>query len=150
MIIIYHHKNKVKEILDLESNTAISVVTESIVETMFLLSDLHTNRFIIWCDYELKYNLNVAVLKTVFHHNLIMASYAVSDVFFNPKIGYVEQSVFINVKNNVPFSTWFMSTNVGGINSTVLNKYKDLRNYKSFKLFLNVIEKELVISLALN
>ncbi|MCH3881949.1 MULTISPECIES: glycosyltransferase family 2 protein [Tenacibaculum] len=142
MIIIYHHKNKVKEILDLESNTTISVVTESIVETMFLLSDLHTNKFIIWCNYELKTNLNVAILNTVFHHNLIMASYAVSDVVFNSKIGYVEQSVFINVKNNVRFSTWFMSTNVGGINSSVLNKYKDLRNYKSFKLFLNVIAKQ--------
>ncbi|APG64692.1 hypothetical protein LPB136_04650 [Tenacibaculum todarodis] len=142
MIIIYHHKNKVKEILDLESNTTISVVTESIVETMFLLSNLHTNKFIIWCNLELKSNLNKAVLNTVFHHNLIMASYAVPDVVFNSKIGYVEQSVFINVKKNVRFSTWFMSTNVGGINSSVLNKYKGLRNYKSFKLFLNVVAKQ--------
>ncbi|MCH3884994.1 glycosyltransferase family 2 protein [Tenacibaculum aquimarinum] len=142
MIIVYHNEKRVTKITNKEGEFLFpSEVGCLIIEALFLISKV-SDDLIIWCNSKLEGNLNKDALNDVFHHNLIMASYSVSDEIFNSKIGYVEQSVFINVKNNVRFSTWFMSTNVGGINSLVLNKYKDLRNYKSFKLFLNVIAKQ--------
>jgi GT2 family glycosyltransferase len=45
--------------------------------------------------------------------------------YFGDSIGYVEESIFINVNKKVSFPTWQMSSAVGMIHASVLNEIKD-------------------------
>ena len=45
--------------------------------------------------------------------------------FFDTKIGYVEESLFINVNKKVAYPTWQMSSVVGIIHASVLNTIHD-------------------------
>ncbi|GGA86116.1 glycosyl transferase [Flavobacterium palustre] len=72
-----------------------------------------------------------------------MASYNLDETFFlSSAIGYVEESPFIKVNKKVKYPTWQMSSNVGGIHTSVLNRIKAKINADAdFDYFLNSVAK---------
>ena len=72
-----------------------------------------------------------------------MASYSVSGHYVIAKeIGYVDQHCFINVKKNVTYPTWLMSSDVGGLYAEVIIKFTSHLNKRvSFDEFLCGIAK---------
>ncbi|MFD0962601.1 glycosyltransferase family 2 protein [Pseudofulvibacter geojedonensis] len=144
MLVVFHQNNIVVKVYDAENKTSISFNKElSIQENLLLLAKQYSNKLLIWAN--LKHETNIAYdkIKDIFHHNLIMASYSnQKDFAINARIGYVEQSVFINVNKEKTYPTWLMSSEVGGVYSKVLLKYEYLLTYNfSFNYFINYISK---------
>lgn len=147
MIIVYHHKNKVTKITNLEGNNVFtSMVGNSVITTFFYIVN-KTSCFIVWCHQNLEESLHINALASIFHHKLVMSSYTVEEEIFNKKIGYIEQSIFIKTNNKVPFSTWQMSEEVGGIHTAILQQFTHLKkDTSSLLLFLNTVAKKGVVN----
>lgn len=143
MIILFHQNNIVKQIINAETNADIEIGSNSIQKTLIKLCQHFENEVIVWCRYELKDFLNLIEIENQMSHNRKMISFETSENFFlNSDIEYVEQTPFINVKKNVIYPTWLMSSDIGVVHADVLLKFEGLINYKlSFDQFLNYISK---------
>lgn len=145
MIIVYHNKKIVLEILDTESDNFLSFnKNQSISKAILEISEKYPNTIIFWCNEKYKAYFNKDEVASIFHHKLIMASYSLNkNYLISNKIGYVEQTPFVNVTKDVSFPTWLMSSDIGGCYSLVLNKLKaKLYPIKNFDYFLCSLAKK--------
>lgn len=141
MIIIYHHNNKVVEVLF--NGESIPFSKKNIAENVFDTAEKYPDQLIMWCQLDLKLNLNHAALPDIFHHDKIMASFNVSADYFLPKtIGYVDESPFLNVKKDVSYPTWQMSADIGGVHAKVVNALQNKVSLDTdFDYFLHSLAK---------
>ncbi len=144
MIVLTHRENKIVSVFNYTSNSAIKTTSVKLSKALFQLANLYKNRLIVWCNDDLKEYIDEEGFKTIFHHKLIMASYEVRTAnYISNRIGYVESSPFINIKKEVNYPTWLMSSCIGGIHAEVLLKF-DASTYKNETLdyTLNSIAKQ--------
>ncbi|CAD0008465.1 glycosyltransferase family 2 protein [Flavobacterium salmonis] len=141
MIAIYHENNNVVQV-EVDAKP-ITFSQNNIARTLFEMSELYPNSLLIWCHIDLKPNLNLAGMDTVFHHNKIMVSYnPIDETFLSEAIGYCELSSFIKINKKVSYPSWLVSSFAGGIHTSVLNTLKDsLSTSGSFDYFLNSLAK---------
>jgi GT2 family glycosyltransferase len=141
VIIIYHQNNKIVEVNSEGENILFS--QKSIAINLFQIAEQYPESLIVWCQLDLKSNLNYTKLTEIFHHKKIMASYNLSaNSFFSEEIGYADLSLFLNIKKGVTYPTWMMSTHVGGIHAEVLNTLKNqVTKDSNFNYFLHSIAK---------
>lgn len=106
------------------------------------LAEQHPEKWICWCEENYIDQLNREILKDIFLHDLIMASYALNHSFFQDQIGYIDQHPFIKVNRKVVYGTWRMSTDAGGIKGKTLLKFrKSFGKIQDFGFLLNSIAK---------
>jgi glycosyltransferase involved in cell wall biosynthesis len=118
------------------------LTTKTCTEALWELAEKFPEEIIGWCEEGLLGNLEIENWDRIFHHNLIMASYAVKTTFLPQSIGYIDQMPFINVERNAPYGTWLMSSDVGGIKGAVLLKFRSLfQKEKDFNYLLNSVAK---------
>lgn len=131
MIILVHHNNKPVALYDAISSSAIDFdAKKRLGSILFELAEAYPNELLIWVCQDYQEHINFDVVKSIFHHKLIMASYAVSGKYKIPEqIGYIEQKPYTNVPRLVCFSTWLMSSDIGGIHTDALRNIK-LQNTK--------------------
>ncbi|WP_159947768.1 glycosyltransferase family 2 protein [Polaribacter septentrionalilitoris] len=143
MIILYHNRNKALYYYNSKNNTIKNCSEINIQKCLLNLAQQFPKTLLIWCHNTLKDELNIDKLSHIFHHKLIMASYSVSgDYVIAKEIGYVDQHCFINVKKNVTYPTWLMSSDVGGLYAEVIIKFTSHLNKRvSFDEFLCGIAK---------
>ncbi|PXY44090.1 glycosyltransferase family 2 protein [Flavobacterium hydrophilum] len=141
MIIVYHENNKVISVSDTNKSSLFS--GKNIVATLFEIAIAFPEELVIWCLFDLKSNLNFSEFEKIFHHQKIMASYnPFQNSFLSDAIGYVEESVFININKKVAYPTWQMSSCVGGIQASVLLALKEEINVSNnFDYFLHSLAK---------
>ena len=133
MIILYHDAFHAINYEDSETNTILSCSETNIQKCLYSLSQKYTNTLLIWCHHTLKDFINKKNLEIIFHHQLILASYSINGEFvISKEIGFVDQHCFINVKKDVKYPTWLMSSDIGGINTNVILKSKPLININQF------------------
>lgn len=118
-------------------------VEEIILCRVFLkLAEEYPDEIIAWCEKEFEGDLNLDYWNQVFHHDLIMASYALKTVYLTDAIGYIDQLPFVNVNREVQYATWRMSTDVGGIKGKVLLQFQKMFGQISdFGFLLNSVAK---------
>jgi GT2 family glycosyltransferase len=143
MLIIYHNKNKVIEVIAFGTITLQKKTNLSVTETLFMLAKRHPDEILIWCQITLKNHLNLTHITSFFPHKKILLSFNPNCNFYlDTGIGYVEQSLFINVNKSVTFPTWQMSSSVGGIYAgTLLTLKGGICLDKDFDYFLNSLAK---------
>lgn len=141
MIIIYHQNNKIVEVKFGEENVVFS--QKSIASNLFQIAEKYPQQLIIWCLVDLKSNLNKEKFGEIFHHKKIAASYNIAtDSLLSEIVGYVDESVFLNVKKEVSYPTWMMSGDVGGIHAEVLNTLNNkIKEDANFDYFLHSLAK---------
>ncbi|NNC50928.1 MAG: glycosyltransferase family 2 protein [Flaviramulus sp.] len=143
MIYIIHKNNEALKILDSQFQAIDFDITRSIKTTIFKLAEKFPEEKIIWCHEAYETIINEAQIGLIFHHKFILASYKISKHNFIPDtIGYIDQSVFLNVKKDVSYPTWLMSSDIGGVSSQFLNSISN-ENIRSdnFDYFLNSMAK---------
>ncbi|WP_347052895.1 glycosyltransferase family 2 protein [Flavobacterium olei] len=140
-VIIYHQNNKVVEVNF--KGKSIEFSSKSIAFNLFQIAEKYPDDLIIWCHSDLKSNLNQSKFQDIFHHSKIMASYNALDCAFLPNtIGYVDETLFLNVKKDISYPTWLMNSDVGGIHASVLNFLKHkIQKDNSFDYFLHSMAK---------
>lgn len=141
MVVVYHQNNKIVEV-DFEGEN-VPFSQESIASNLFQIAERYPQKLIIWCRLELKLNLNKAKMEEIFHHKKIMASYDLSThSLLSEIIGYVDESLFLNIKKEVTYPTWMINGDVGGIHAEVLNALKNQVNDDvNFDYFLHSMAK---------
>ncbi len=146
MIFLFHNNGKFISAED-DAGNPIQVSGTSSVDALLELAHLYPSEIIIWCDADIKHNLNREQLPVIFHHDRILASYGGESLisYMSDDIGYVEDSPFLNIKEGVTYPTWLMHQNVGGIASKVLlaiDESETTRN-RGFNYFLNSLARKL-------
>jgi GT2 family glycosyltransferase len=142
MIVVYHQNSRVISVNKADENLSFS--NKNIVQTLFEIAVAYPEELIIWCDFDLKSNLNISEFETIFHHQRIMASYnPFESSFLSASIGYIDESVFVNLNNKVTYPTWQMSSYAGGIQTSVLLALKkEINVFDEFDYFLFSLAKQ--------
>jgi glycosyltransferase involved in cell wall biosynthesis len=98
---------------------------------------------IVWCHSDVKEQLDLEGIKILFHHDKMILSFcSAQHNFFDSGIGYVDESLFINVNKKVSYPTWQMSSVAGVIHASVLNALKDkIFCDSNFDYYLNSVAK---------
>lgn len=120
-MILLIHKRAETPLRVLKDGVEVNFEEKTCPKILREMAENFPDELIIWCEEELQERLAFENWEDIFHHELIMASYSVSNHSpLLPAIGYVENSPFlkINLKNTYP--TWLMSTDVGGVHAKVL------------------------------
>jgi glycosyltransferase involved in cell wall biosynthesis len=143
MLIIYHDGTKVVEVNNVNSSIVAKLNTLKISESLVALAKEYPDTVLVWCHVQLKTQLNISEIETLFHHRKLLFSYNPSNVSFIDKaIGYVEESPFIRVNKMVTFPTWQMSNWVGAIHSEVALAIRDeVKVDQDFDYFLCSLAK---------
>ncbi len=143
MIIIYHNKSKVTEIVSTETGIFTSKINRNIAEVLIDLTDKFRDEIVVWCHESERDNLNVSTIETLFHHKKSLFSYSSStNNFLDNRLGYFEDSPFIKINKEVRYATWQMNSCVGAVHASVINACKkDLNAKDNFDYFLNSFAK---------
>ncbi|QZK89639.1 glycosyltransferase family 2 protein [Flavobacterium sp. CHNK8] len=125
MIIVYHRDSKVTAVDGVSPLFFSKLNRSNIAQTLFLIASENPNVKIVWCHESVKKKLNLTALDALSKHKNVMLSYkGASDLPFQNVVGYIEQSPFIKVNHTVTYPTWCMSSTVGVIHASVLERYK--------------------------
>lgn len=142
MIIIYHNKSKVTEIVSTKGNFP-NETNRNIVQVLFDFADKFRDEILVWCHESERHNLNIPEIETFFYHKKLLFSFASTDNYFDSRLGYIEDSPFININKKVRYPTWQMSSQVGAVHASVLNATKkSLLIEDNFDYFLNSFAKK--------
>ena len=140
--IVVHKENKVLRILDESLKKVNHLPDKSIAGSLFSLANSYPNQIILWCHDDLINLIAMNNIDEIFHHDFILASFKISkDLSQLKDIGFVDDSIFMNVKFDVPFPTWQMSVDIGGISSNFLNSITKLSLSEDFNFFLLSLAK---------
>ncbi|CAL65559.1 glycosyltransferase family 2 protein [Christiangramia forsetii] len=119
----------------------IQVLNTNLILCFWEICERFPDELVIWIDEKIDMVLSDD-LHTIFHHDLIMASYPIESKFFPDSIGYIDQFPFVNPDHTVRYPTWRMSTDVGGIKTQTALKFKSIfQDIKNFGYLLNSIAK---------
>ncbi|MDN3676723.1 glycosyltransferase family A protein [Flavobacterium paronense] len=141
MIIFYHNKYTITEIVSTETGNFSNQINRNIVTALFDFATKFKDEILVWCHESEKDNLNVTEIQHLFHHKKFLFSYNSSNYFDN-QLGYIEDSLYIKINKEVNYATWQMSSRVGAIHAMVLNACKDdLKAENNFDYFLNSFAK---------
>ncbi len=125
MIVLYHKNDRIsKVVLDDKSELSFAKNT-SIAFGLMQMAERFPESKLVWCHEAYQDVLDVSDLDSLMHHNKIMLSYNPSaGNYLGSRIGYVEDSPFININKEVSYPTWQMSSTVGAIHTSVLVLFK--------------------------
>ena len=139
MIVFYHSKYIITEIVSTEKGSFSDYVNRGIVAGLLDFADRFKNEILVWCDESEKGNLNSAEMQSLFHHKKFLFSFnPSSESYFGRKVGYIEDSPFLKINKEVRYASWQMSSHVGAVHASVLNACKmDLKCEDNFDYFLS-------------
>lgn len=142
MIIITHHNDRVVKI---ENETA-SVAAEtgnSLLSTILGLAKEYPDAVLVWVAKEYREVLNLDYFRKNKNFENTLQSFNPSGNYMSNDIGYVEETLFVNVNKEVKYATWLMSATVGCSQSFVFNAIEStLATNTPFDYYLNAIAKQ--------
>lgn len=146
MILIYHNGDTVLELANAKAFKIEGVSRQSIASVLVEVAKKNPKEILVWCDLNLKEELNISAIEKLVHHKKIMLSYHPYDVsFIDSAIGYVDASLFVPINKAVAFPTWQMSSMVGCVHSeVVLALQNEIPMDKNFDYFLCSLGKLLM------
>ena len=146
MIIFYHNNCIITEIVSTETGIFLYQINQNIATILLDFAAQFKDEVLVWCHESLKDNLNITEIQNLFHHKKFLFSYGFSN-YFDRRLGYIEDSLYIKINKEVNYPTWQMSSHVGAVHATVLNACKnDLKTEKNFDYFLNSFAKRAMVN----
>lgn len=147
MIIIYHNKSKVTEIVSTEATDFSNEIHRNVVAVLLDFADKFADEILVWCHESLKENLNVNSIENLFHHKKLLFSFNPSSSnYFGRELGYIEDSPFIKINKEVRYATWQTSSQVGAIHTSALKACKpDLAVENDLDYFLHSLAKRAIV-----
>ncbi|WP_426095702.1 glycosyltransferase family 2 protein [Flavobacterium sp. DSR2-3-3] len=143
MIIVYHQNAKIIDVVSINNQKIKFDYKLTIAAGLHVLAQQFPDKKILWCSSNVKEQLNIEEIQTLFHHNKMMLSYTPNSTnYLGSKIGYVEESPFIKINKKVSYPTWQMSSLVGVVHASVLIAIKDkIKLDSDFEYYLNSVAK---------
>lgn len=143
MIIFYHNKLKITQIVSTETGIISFDINRNLILLLLDFADKYNDEILVWCHESEKNNLNIDGIGNLFHHNKFIFSYTSSSpAYFDRRLGYIEDSPFVKINKEVRYATWQMTSQVGAVHASVLSACKkDLSADVNFNYFLNSFAK---------
>lgn len=118
MIFIYHKHDTV-----IRTEGVSGYEGSKLAKALLEIAGEHPGELLVWCHESLASNLNREVLPDLMHHQKLLYSFnASTSNYLDPVIGFTEEvAPFINVKRDVRYPTWQMSSHVGMVHASVVN-----------------------------
>lgn len=147
MIIIYHNKSTVTEVVSSSIDNFVNQQNQNIASILLSIAANNEDEILVWCHESLRHDLNIEHIEDMFHHKRFLFSYApFLGNYFNRELGYIEDTPFIKVNKTARYATWQMSCVVGAVHASVLNACRnDLQTTGNFDYFLNSFAKRAMI-----
>lgn len=146
LFVVFHSNDTVVEVLNWISKEKISVTETNITSCLFNLSSLYPSAYIGWCDIDVKENANFDNLETFFKTENTLLSYNPNTTYLSNKIGYVDESLFVNCNKKVKYPTWQTEALIGVTTSEVLSCIgKQIKSEENFSYFLVSFSKLAVV-----
>lgn len=143
MIILFHDGSRPKYYLNTISGEENECKDIAIQKSLFNLSNIYSDDLILWCNILLRDFINFQEINSIFHHQLIFASFNTSNEYaISKEVGFIDQHCFLNLKKEVQYPTWLMSGDVGGAYAVVIQKSKIILNItQPFSVYLSSFSK---------
>lgn len=143
MIIIYHNGSKVLEVSAAYSSCFDYMSGLTIAGFLLKMAKEYPEELLLWCNIHRKEQLNVSKIEQLFHHKKLLLSYhPFETLFLDKRIGYVEESPFIQMNRGVTYPSWQMSSEVGGIHAGLILAFNNKIPFdKDFDYFLCSLAK---------
>jgi GT2 family glycosyltransferase len=143
LIFVYHINTK---IVAVETEAGIQLdfdLKNSFAEGLSHIAIMNPSSKIVWCHMDYRQVLNIKELATLFHHDKLLLSFQpATSNYIGDAIGYVDESVFVNVNKKVSYPTWQMSSAVGMVHASVMVEIKDKIPFNlSFDYYLSSVAK---------
>ncbi|AWI25677.1 glycosyltransferase family 2 protein [Flavobacterium pallidum] len=147
MIVIYHSNDRAEACFANGAKIDIGV-DQPVVKCIFDLAKQYPDEILAWCNSGLKDHFNTQDIESFLSaKNKLISCNPGTDFYLGNRIGYVEESPFINVKKDVVYPTWLMSGDAGAAHAGVFNsvrKYSSLQ--EGLDYFLNSTAKRFMPS----
>ena len=141
MITVYHQRDKIVNIISQNGDVLFFNISGTIAGNLFSLAKKYPTENITWCNIDFKDYLNYSQLEFLLENKKAILSFG-NATFLSKKIGYIDESPFININRNIRYPTWLMCTDVGVISCEVLNLVQDNFNQNDdFEYTLNSLAK---------
>lgn len=126
MILLIHHRGK--HVLRTYSNSELTSCINHVPALALLeLAENYPEELIVWCEQRFETEIHKVKWQEIFKSPLILASYSCSERVFLPEaIGFVDTSVFTKIRRKIPFATWIMSGDRGGLHAKTLLAFKEI------------------------
>ncbi|MFV8346513.1 glycosyltransferase family 2 protein [Flavobacterium sp. ZB4P13] len=141
MLVIAHSYYKVTHVT-INSIENMEFLGQNIGFVIRAIAEKYPNTIVVWYDEQVKDSVNVEKISELLNLKRKLISYNPSSNYFSPRIGYIEESPFINVNKKVTYPTWQMSSCVGAIYTDIILQF-DFNFFKiqNFDFTLNSIAK---------
>lgn len=141
MILVTHHKDRVVHIKN-QSAIITGSNGDGLLLTILQLAKEHPDALLVWVEKDYHDVLNLAFFRKNDIPNNHLLSFNPGLNYMSKDIGYVEETLFINVNKEVKYPTWLMSAIVGCASSLVFNSIRStLSTATSFNYYLNALAK---------
>ena len=143
MILVYHKNNRISRVISENKAELLFDSKATIAEGLSELALQFPKSKIGWCKEVFQEYLNVKEMDSLFHHYKMMLSYNTTAFnYLGKKIGYIEESPFINVNKKVTYPTWQMSSAVGVVHASLLLEINNkIKKDTDFDYYLNSVAK---------
>ncbi len=142
MIIVYHQYNCITEI-KVQKLPVLGYEGDLVTNVIPQLAKIYPSQALVWCHELARNAIDLSFCEKELLNDRKLISYLPQINFYSKEIGYVEESVFINVNKEVTYPTWQMSSLVGGMHTSIIQQIDaKLWNNKSFDFVLNSISKK--------
>lgn len=139
MLLLVHNGEKLVRV---KNGSKLLSKSDDLTKSFWKLAEEYPEEIIGWCQEQFKDHIDCETWQEIFHHNLIMASYAVNAEYLPDAIGYIDRLPFINVNKQVHYGTWRMSSDIGGIRGKTLLSFKQqFSGIRDFNFLINSIAK---------
>lgn len=138
MILIFHSNKSVVSVVDTVNNNLIDYKNLTLSKLIFDLASNFSDELIFWCDVNYKDIVNFKAIPLIFHSKNIFSTYSISGKYvISDSLQYVDNSFFCRPVRNVKSPTYFMSSEIGGISSSLLLVFAGkVKLYDDFDYFL--------------
>ncbi|TDE46033.1 glycosyltransferase [Flavobacterium rhamnosiphilum] len=141
MLVIAHSNYKVTHVT-ISSIENTEFLGQNIGFVIRAIAEKYPNTIVGWYDEQVKDSVNFEKIPELLNLKRKLISYNPSSNYFSPRIGYIEESPFINVNKKVTYPTWQMSSCVGAIHTdTILQFDFNFFKIQNFDYTLNSIAK---------
>jgi len=143
LIIVYHKNNQISSVISEDKSEVFFDRKTTIASGIGQLAVRFPKSKMVWCNEAYQENINWDLIESLLHHNKMVLSYSLNELsYLGKKIGYVEESPFININKKVCYPTWQMSSDIGIIHSSVLIAIQDKIKWDAnFDYYLNSVAK---------
>ncbi|WP_031427747.1 glycosyltransferase family 2 protein [Flavimarina sp. Hel_I_48] len=143
MIVLVHHKGK-KMVKAYRNGAQIAYINHVPALALYELAENYPDELLIWCEERFENGIDELKWQKILRNRAKMASYSCSGRVFLPEaIGFIDTSVFTKIRREVPYPTWIMSSDRGGIHAETLLAFKESKiPVDSFDYFLSTVAKQ--------